>query len=263
MTAIRVIQPSGASGSIQFASTTGDFASHPKLVFDPVSGSVGIGTSDPRATLHVSGTTMIEGPLVRADGSPFITDGDGITITTGSDGSINIRADHFESITFDEIVTTGSVHVGSLGGDERLTVNGMDITPYSGSILVPSGTTGSLVILDLASTFSGSKYATFNIDVAASSINPSTVHHAVVALYKLSVSMVRVGEGLEMVGVTELDRHTFAGISSSATPGAWDVDVDPSGSLFAATFSASLDTVWGAVVTKQTTLDIANGNLAG
>lgn len=112
MTAIRLLEPSGSNGSIQFA-LDGDFSSSSGLVFVTGSERLGIGTAAPDARLHVSGSTILggsagdlhqitgsvvfatglSGSLTHlADGRSYLVAGDNVTISTGSNGQITISA---------------------------------------------------------------------------------------------------------------------------------------------------------------------------
>lgn len=112
MTAYRVAEPSGSNGSIQFA-VDGDFSSSTGLVFITGSDSLGIGTPNPGARLHVSGSTILDagasglhqitgsavfatgitGSLTQlASGIPYLVAGENVTISTGSNGQITISA---------------------------------------------------------------------------------------------------------------------------------------------------------------------------
>lgn len=112
MTAYRVVEPSGSNGSIQFA-VDGDFSSSTGLVFITGSDSLGVGTPEPDARLHVSGGTILDagasglhqitgsavfvtglsGSLTQlASGIPYLVAGDNVTIATGSNGQITISA---------------------------------------------------------------------------------------------------------------------------------------------------------------------------
>ena len=112
MTAYRVVEPSGSNGSIQFA-VDGDFSSNTGLVFITESESLGVGTSEPGARLHVSGSTILDagagglhqitgsavfvtgltGSLTQIPGgAPYLIAGANVEISTGSNGQITISA---------------------------------------------------------------------------------------------------------------------------------------------------------------------------
>ena len=140
MTAIRILEPSGSNGAIQFA-IDGDFSSSSGLVFVTGSERLGIGTDTPGAKLHVSGGTIfggqaadlhqftgsaqfqhgLSGSLTRLiDGSSYLVAGANVTIVTGSNGQVTISSTgggtsnngcgvYWESTTSGTISTTGSV----------------------------------------------------------------------------------------------------------------------------------------------------------
>lgn len=112
MTAIRLLEPSGSNGSIQFT-LDGDFSSSSGLVFVTGSERLGVGTADPNAKLHVVGGTIfgnaasdlhqvtgsavfatgLSGSLTSlANGQPYLVAGENVTISTGSNGQITISA---------------------------------------------------------------------------------------------------------------------------------------------------------------------------
>lgn len=112
MTVYRVVEPSGSNGSIQFA-VDGDFSSNTGLVFITESESLGVGTSEPGARLHVSGSTILDagaggfhqitgsavfvtgltGSLTQIPGgAPYLIAGANVEISTGSNGQITISA---------------------------------------------------------------------------------------------------------------------------------------------------------------------------
>ena len=112
MTAIRLLEPSGSNGSIQF-SLDGDFSSSSGLVFVTGSERLGVGTDNPNAKLHVVGGTIwgdsasdlhqvtgsavfatgLSGSLTQlADGRSYLVAGPNVSIVTSSDGQITISA---------------------------------------------------------------------------------------------------------------------------------------------------------------------------
>ena len=112
MTANRVTEPSGSQGEIQFG-LAGNFDADPDFVFRQATRRLGLGTSDPLYKLHLVGDSMLgdatmsslvssgtsifnmglSGSLTRLhDGSPYLIAGEGINISTGSNGAITISA---------------------------------------------------------------------------------------------------------------------------------------------------------------------------
>lgn len=215
----------------------------------------------------------ISGSLTRlTDGTSYLVAGTNVTITSASNGSITISAasggggggDVFwQSTVSDSIFTTGSVKIGDYGTSKTLNVNGMNLTPYSGSQLISGGTYTNVSLLDLSGTLSNNQYGSFNVDVVASTTGITNMTQVAVGKWKLSVSMLKCGGNFEMVGVTEFDAQHFVGVSSVDNPAAWYVDVNSSGTLYVNTGGTLSSTAWGAIVTKQTVIDVNAGSLLG
>ena len=228
-------------------------------------------------TVEVTGTLRstqgISGSLTRlADGTSYLIAGTNITILSASNGSVTITAAgtgggggtgaiYWQSTSPDSIFTTGSVKIGDYGTNKSLNVNGMNLTPYSGSQTIPGSTSTNVILLDLSGTFSNNQYATFNVDVVASTSGITNISQVAVGKWKLSVSMIKCGGNFEMVGVTEFDAQHFTGGSAVDNPALWYVDVNSSGSLYVNTAGTMNSTAWGAVVTKQTVIDVNAGSL--
>lgn len=293
MTAYRVVEPSGSNGSIQFA-VDGDFSSSPTLVFVTGSDRLGVGTSSPEARLHISGSTIFDattsglhqitgsavfatglsGSLTRLpDGRSYLVAGANVAIVTSSDGQVTISASgagggggdsYWTSTVAGQISTTGSVLIGTASSPtSQLFVNGINITPIASGVIVPGGTLSDTVLLNLSSSVPNNQYSSFNIDVVGSTKGVLTLAGIATAKWMLSVSILSVGGSLQVVGVTELDSQRFKGTTSSDGPDQWDVNFNTSGALFVNTGGTPTDTVWGAVVTKQTSIDVNSGALLG
>ena len=112
MTAIRVTEPSGSNGAIQFANN-GVFDTDAGLIFNTTTQRLGVGTATPSSLLHVAGQTIVgsavsdlhsvtgslsvsvglTGSLTHlTDGTSYIIAGDNVTITTGSAGQLTIAS---------------------------------------------------------------------------------------------------------------------------------------------------------------------------
>lgn len=237
-----------------------------------VSGSVEV-----TGTLSVTDSARfmsgLSGSLTKLpDGTSYLVAGSNVTISSSSNGAVTISATgggggsgeiFWQSSVSDSIFTTGSVRIGDYGTNKSLRVNGMNLTPYSGSQTIAAGTTSNVVILDLSGTLSNNQYGSFNVDVVASAVGFTNINKIAVSKWKLSVSMVKCGGNFEMVGVTELDSQHFAGGISIDNPAQWYVDVNSFGSLYANTGGSLNNTIWGAIVTKQTVIDVNAGSLLG
>lgn len=250
-------------------SSVGDVAPNVKVLLSSdviVSGTVEV-------TGSVVATEGLSGSLTKlVDGTSYLIAGSNVSIVTASNGSVTISAAgggggsgeiYWQSSIADSIFTTGSVSVGAYGTSKTLRVNGMNLTPYSGSLTIVGLTSTDVVLLDLSGTFSNNQFASFNIDVVASTAGIINSINAAAKEWKLSVSMLKCGGNFEMVGVTELDAQFYKGASSSDNPTAWYVDVNSYGSLYVNTGGTLSTTAWGAVVTKQTVVDVNAGTLLG
>jgi hypothetical protein len=162
----------------------------------------------------------------------------------------------------DVIFTTGSVVIGA-GSTGDLIVNGINLTPISGSAVVPGGTSTSYNILSLSGTMSNNQFATFNIDVIGSTKGVTNISNVSTAKRLLTVSMVKSGGQFAVVGITELDAQNYTGPTSSDNASLWDINVDVSGTLYVNTNTTPTDTAWGVIVTKQSVMDVNSGVLIG
>ena len=118
MTAIRVTEPSGSNGAIQFANN-GVFDTDAGLIFNTTTQRLGIGTAAPDTLLHVAGQTTVgstatdlhamtgslsvsvglTGSLTNlADGTSFLIAGSNMTLTTGSNGAVTVASTAGSSI---------------------------------------------------------------------------------------------------------------------------------------------------------------------
>jgi hypothetical protein len=162
----------------------------------------------------------------------------------------------------DVIFTTGSVVIGA-GSIGDLIVNGINLTPISGSAVVPGGTSTNYDILSLSGTMDNNQFATFNINVIGSTKGITSISNLSTAKRLLTVSMVKSDEQLAIVGITELDAQNYTGPMSADEASLWDINVDVSGTLYVNTSATPTDTAWGVIVTKQTIMDVNTGVLIG
>ena len=293
MTAYRVVEPSGSNGSIQFA-VDGDFSSSPNLVFITNTEWMGIGTAYPNARLHVVGSTIfgssssdlhqftgsaqfssgLSGSLTRlVDGRSYLVAGTNVTITSESNGQVTISSSgggggstspcgvYWESTFPDSIATTGSVALGGGAVPSQLWVNGINLTPISGALVVPGSTLTDSILLNLSGALSGNQYGSFNIDVIGTTKGVTNILDLATAKWNLSVSMLQTSGSFQVVGVTELDTQRYRGPSSPDVPSLWDINFNTSGSLFVNTAGTPTDTAWGAIVTNQSIIDVETGGL--
>lgn len=67
-------------------------------------------------------------------------------------------------LRIDTTVGESRVLIGTYGSNNTLSVNGMDITPYSGSVIVPLGSTDNHTLLNFINLLNNNEYAMANVD---------------------------------------------------------------------------------------------------
>jgi hypothetical protein len=155
-----------------------------------------------------------------------------------------------------------SVNIGALGTETQLLVNGMDLTQYSGSVVVPAGSLSDYTILDLGAHIGNNTYGMFNIDVFAGTLG-SNLEASSTGAWKFFISINKKTDGLRVVGVTQLENHSFIGTSSGDDPSLWGVDVTLGGTVIVNTksYTSLQDVSFGAVITKLSVLDTLGGHM--
>jgi hypothetical protein len=162
-----------------------------------------------------------------------------------------------------------TVSVGRSGSEHMLLVNGIDITPYSGSVVVPAGSTSIYPIIELYRHIEEDTFGMFNIDVFAGTLSgnsePSLASSSTAA-WKLFVTINKKSldqSGISVVGVTQIESHRFVGENSQDDPVNWDVDVTTGGVLQVSTqkYNSLQDITFGAVITKLSVLDTQTGHM--
>lgn len=73
-------------------------------------------------------------------------------------------------LRIDTTVGESRVLIGTYGSNNTLSVNGMDITPYSGSVIVPLGSTDNHTLLNFINLLNNNEYAMANVDVFATTL---------------------------------------------------------------------------------------------
>lgn len=154
-----------------------------------------------------------------------------------------------------------SVNVGTYGSTKTLNVNGMDITPYSGSLIVPIGSMDNYTLINMFTKLENDQYATLNIDIFASTIEIPSYDVIATGTWKILVSMFRQNNNVTVTGVTELDMQHHAAEQASDVPSSWNVDVSSNGLLFVNAKGSQYKVAFGAVITKLSVLNISTGNV--
>lgn len=182
-----------------------------------------------------------------------------------SGGRFDFRApgDEVPTLRIDPSAGNPTVSVGRLGTESLLLVNGMDLTQYSGSVVVPSGSTDDYTILDLGTYIEEDTYGMFSIDIFAGTLGTPGVETSATGAWKLFVTVNKKLDGLRVVGVTQLESHWFIGTGSLDDPRLWGADVTQSGTVIVNTkyYNSLQDVSFGAVITKLSVLDTLNGHM--
>ena len=160
-------------------------------------------------------------------------------------------------------VSASAVSIGSYGGSSQLVVNGMDMTPYNGSVIVPAGDTSDHSLIQLANILEDETYGFFNVDVFAGTVASQDLDSTSSAAWKFFITICKKSSGTKVVGITQVAEHIYSGPNSLDNPSFWNVEVNTLGNLYANTksYNSFQDITFGAVVTKLSTLDIQDGYL--
>jgi hypothetical protein len=160
-------------------------------------------------------------------------------------------------------VSASAVSIGTYGGSSQLMVNGMDMTPYNGSVIVPAGDTSDHSLIQLSDILDDETYGFFNIDVFAGTVGSQDLDSTSSAAWKFFITICKKSSGTKVVGITQMAGQLYSGPNSLDNPSLWNVEVNTLGDLFANTksYNSFQDITFGAVVTKLSTLDIQDGYL--
>lgn len=145
--------------------------------------------------------------------------------------------------------------------DKTLSVNGLDITPRSGSMTVPAASNANHTILDLSSYVSNDQYATFDINVFATTKGMQSYNNIAVSSWKFFVSMYKANDVVKVGGITEYDQQYSSGSNATDNPPNWNVELNTNGILFVNAQAPTYDLAFGAIITKLSVLDISTGNI--
>lgn len=145
--------------------------------------------------------------------------------------------------------------------EKTLIANGIDITPRSGSLIIPATSTANHTILDLASNLSNDHYATFDINVFATTKDMPAYDYVAVGAWKFFVSMFKANDTITVAGITEYDHQHMTGSMAADDPTNWNVELNTNGILFVNADAPAYDLAFGAVITKLSVLHISTGNV--
>jgi len=203
--------------------------------------------------LHISGNLTSDKAIVAS------------AIAVGENGYIDIPFVELEGahpiLRVDPSSNNPSVRIGTYGSENLLLVNGIDITPHSGSQIVLAGSVTSLDIMDLKNYMPDDCFGMVNIDVFSGTLATSTLESSSNAAWKLYVTFVKKGADIKVVNVTQLENHKYDGASSQNSTADWDVNVTIDGLVQVRAHNQQNDVAFGAVVTKVSVLDTVSGNM--
>lgn len=145
--------------------------------------------------------------------------------------------------------------------EKTLIANSIDITPRSGSIIVPATSTANHTILDLASKLNNNEHATFDINIFAATKDMPTYDHVAVSAWKFFVSMLKADDTITVAGITEYDHQHRTGSLAIDIPTNWNIELNTDGILFVNAGAPAYDLAFGAIITKLSVLDITTGNI--
>ena len=181
MPAYRVTEPSGSLGEIQLG-RNGSFDSDSEFVFSQATRRLGLGTSDPQYKIHIVGdaafgdTTVasllsngqslfnagLSGSLTQlVDGTSYLIAGDGISIVTGTNGSVTISSTGGgggggSTVSFDNSASYLVLSTTASLENERVLSSGLGIIATDGG----SGGNFTLSVDDsVVATLSGSTFS--------------------------------------------------------------------------------------------------------
>lgn len=145
--------------------------------------------------------------------------------------------------------------------EKTLIANGIDITPRSGSVIVPATSNANHTILDLASKLNNNQHATFDINIFATTKDMPSYSHIAVGAWKFFVSMFKANNTITVAGITEYDYQNITGSLAVDIPTNWNVELNTNGILFVNAAAPAYDLAFGAIITKLSIIDINTGNV--
>lgn len=153
------------------------------------------------------------------------------------------------------------VLIGSYGTNNILSVNGMDITPYSGSVIVPLGSTDNHTLLNFIDLLENDQCAMANVDVFATTLEMASYDLMVNGAWKFFITMHKKLNVVSVAGITEIDHQQISGSAAIDSSNDWNVDLSSNGILFVNGNAANHKLAFGALITKLSVLDLTTGNI--
>lgn len=151
--------------------------------------------------------------------------------------------------------------IGTYGSNNTLSVNGMDITPYSGSVIVPLGSTDNHTLLNFINLLNNNEYAMANVDVFATTLEMASYDLMVNGSWKFFITMNKKDGEVSVAGITEIDHQQISGSAAIDSSNDWNVDLSSNGILFVNGNAANYKLAFGALITKLSVLDLSTGNI--
>lgn len=145
--------------------------------------------------------------------------------------------------------------------DKTLSVNGLDITPRSGSMTVPAGSINNHTILDLSSYVNNDQHAMFDINVFTATKGMQSYDDVATSSWKYFISIIKANNSVTVAGITEYDQQYITGSTATDNPENWNIQLNTNGILFVNAQAPTYDLAFGAIITKLSVLDISTGNI--
>lgn len=184
-----------------------------------------------------------------------------LRIQKAGEGYIDFGGSAYSSpiLRIDTSNTEPAVNIGNSNSTNMLTVNGIDITPYSSKIIIPIASIQNHALFDIASFLDNDQYATVNIDVLASTNDLQQNDKRAFSAWKFFISLFKQSDTITVVSITELDQKTFIGATATDDPTSWDVNITSDGILFAFGNGSQHKIAFAATITKLSAIDILTG----
>lgn len=145
--------------------------------------------------------------------------------------------------------------------DDTLTVNGIDITPRGSNLIVPATSNTNHTILNLASYINNDEYATYDINVFATTTGIQSYNTFAGSSWKFFVSVYKSNNTISVVGITQYDQQYTTGSNAVDLPTNWNIQLNTNGILYVNAQAPTNNIAFGAVITKLSVLNISTGNV--
>lgn len=186
-----------------------------------------------------------------------------LRIQKADEGYIDFGGSAYASpvLRIDTNNTTPAVNIGSANFINLLTVNGVDITPYSSKIVIPISSTQNHELFNIGDLLDNDEYATVNIDVFASTNELLETDKRAFSAWKYFISLFKQSGVVKVVGITQLDSQTFAGQTATDDPTTWDINITTQGIIGAFGNGSQHKIGVAATITKISAMNILTGDV--